>query len=382
MGSLLPLTGDLAFLGPAGATAIDLALADIDSAGGVLEQPVTYLAGDSGDARTGIAAEAVTSQVASGAQAIVGPAASTVTITVIDQTIEAGVVLISPANTGPGLTDYPDQGLYFRMAASDVAQGSALATVAEGLGLTSGATIARADPYGMGIQSAFEDAYVASGEAVDVSITYEPDALSFAGAVGEIAATDPEFVLIAGFDEAANILREMTRQGIGPQDVQVFLTEGSVSTTGYAGLPEDAMAGVVGAVPTGDPSVDLKDFHRRLLKQVPDLTTFAYAAEAYDATILVALAAAYADCADGGAIAKALPAVASATSGSRSCGTYSDCLAVIESGGQPHYKGSAGSREFNEFGDARWATVEIVRYVTNTKLRPVEVIGPFEVPLP
>ena len=71
MGSLLPLTGDLAFLGPAGATAIDLALADIDSAGGVLEQPVIYLAGDSGDARTGIAAEAVTSQVASGAQAIV-----------------------------------------------------------------------------------------------------------------------------------------------------------------------------------------------------------------------------------------------------------------------------------------------------------------------
>ena len=382
MGSLLPLTGDLAFLGPAGATAIDLALADIDSAGGVLEQPVIYLAGDSGDARTGIAAEAVTSQVASGAQAIVGPAASTVTITVIDQTVEAGVVLISPANTGPGLTDYPDQGLYFRMAASDVAQGSALATVAEGLGLTSGATIARADPYGMGIQSAFEDAYAASGGAVGVSITYEPDALSFAGAVGEIAATDPEFVLIAGFDEAANILREMTRQGIGPQDVQVFLAEGSVSTTGYAGLPEGAMAGVVGGVPTGDPSVDLKDFHRRLLKQVPDLTTFAYAAEAYDAAILVALAAAYADCADGRAIAQALPAGANATAGSSRCGTYSDCLGVIESGGQPHYEGAAGSRDFNEFGDARWATVEIVRYVTNTKLRPVEVIGPFEVPLP
>lgn len=382
MGSLLPLTGDLAFLGPAGAAAIDLALADIDAAGGVLEQPVTYLAGDSGDARSGIAAEAVASQVASGAQAIVGPAASTVTITVIDQTIEAGIVLISPANTGPGLTDYPDEGLYFRMAASDVAQGSALAQVAEGLGLTSGATIARADPYGMGIQSVFEDAYIASGGAVEVSITYEPDALTFAGAVGEIAATDPEFVLIAGFDEAANILREMTRQGIGPQDVQVFLTEGSISTTGYAGLPEDAMGGVMGAVPTGDPSAALKDFNRRLLKQVPDLTTFAYAAEAYDATILVALAAAQAGCADGRAIAQALPTVANAAPSSRSCATFSACLDVIESGGQPHYEGAAGSRDFNEFGDARRATVEIVRYVTNSKLRPVEVIGPFEVPLP
>ncbi len=382
MGGLIPLTGDLAFLGPAGAAAIDLALGDIDSAGGVLGQPVTYLARDSGDAKSGLAAEAVASQIAGGAQAIVGPAASTVTVSVIDQTLEAGVVLISPANTSPGLTDYPDEGLYFRMVPSDVAQGSALATVAEGLGLTSGATIARADPYGLGIQRAFEDAYAASGGLVEASITYDAEASSFAGAVGEIAATDPEFVLIAGFDEAASILREMARQGIGPQDVQVLLAEGSVSTTAYEGLPEDAMAGVLGAVPTADPSADPKDFTKRLLEQAPELTTFAYGAEAYDATILVALAAEYSGCADGRAIAQALPAVANANPGSRTCATYADCLAVIQSGSQPNYEGVNGPRDFNEFGDARWASVEIVRYVTNSKFRPVEVIGPFEVPLP
>lgn len=382
MGSLLPLTGDLAFLGPAASAAIELALADIDSTGGVLGEPVTYLSGDSGDAEAGVAAEVVASQIAGGAQAIVGPAASAVTVSVIDQTIGAGVVLISPANTGPGLTDYPDEGLYFRMVPSDVAQGSALATVAEGLGLTSGATIARADAYGLGIQRAFEDAYAASGGIVEASITYGAEDSSFARAVGELAATDPEFVLIAGFEEAASILREMTRQGIGPQDVQVLLAEGSVSAAGYEGLPEDAMAGVLGAVPTGDPSVNPKDFTKRLLEQAPDLTTFAYAAEAYDATILVALAAEYAGCADGRAIAQALPAVANANSGSRVCATYADCLDVIESGGQPKYEGVAGARDFNEFGDARWATVEIVRYVTNTRFRPVEVIGPFEVPLP
>ncbi len=382
LGSLLPLTGDLAFLGPAGATAIDLALVDIDSAGGVLGEPVTYLAGDSGDAKTGIAAEAVATQIAGGAQAIVGPAASTVTVNVIDQTIGAGVVLISPSNTGPGLTDYPDDGLYFRMVPSDVAQGSALASVAEGLGLATGATIARADAYGLGIQSAFEDAFAASGGVVEASITYDAEGVSFAGAVGEIAATDPDVVLVAGFDEASSILREMIRQGIGPQDVQVLLAEGGVSTTGYEDLPEDTMAGVLGAVPTGDPSVDPKDFTKRLLKQERQLTTFAYAAEAYDATVLVALAAEYAGCADGRAIAQALAAVANANPGSRSCASYADCLGVIQSGSQPKYEGVAGPRDFNEFGDARWATVEIVRYVTNMRFRPVEVIGPFEVPLP
>jgi ABC-type branched-subunit amino acid transport system substrate-binding protein len=381
MGGLLPLTGDLAFLGPAGSAAIDLALADIDSAGGVLGQPVTYLAGDSGDAATGLATEAVANQIAGGAQAIVGPAASAVTVSVIDQTIGAGVVLISPSNTGPGLTDYPDEGLYFRMVPSDVAQGSALATVAEGLDLTSGATIARADAYGLGIQTAFELAYAASGGLVEASITYDAEDSNFAGAVAEIAATDPEFVLIAGFDEAASILREMARQGIGPEDVQVLLAEGSVSTTGYEGLPEGTMAGVLGAVPTGDPSVDGKEFTKRLLKQARELTTFDYAAEAYDATILVALAAEYAGCADGRAIARALPEVADAKPGSRTCATYADCLGVIQSGSQPKYEGVSGQRDFNEFGDARWATVEIVRFVTNTRFRPVEVIGPFEVPL-
>ena len=382
LGGLLPLTGDLAFLGPAGSTAIDLALADIDSAGGVLGEPVNYLAGDSGDTSTGLAAEAVASHIAGGAQAIVGPAASAVTVSVIDQTIGTGVVLVSPANTGPGLTDYPDEGLYFRLVPSDVSQGSALATVAEGLGLASGATIVRADAYGLGIQSAFEDAYAASGGVVEASITYDAEESSYAGAVAEIAATEPEFVLIAGFDEAASILREMTKQGIGPQDVQVLLAEGSVSTTGYEGLPEGTMAGALGAVPTGDPSVDGKDFTKRLLKQARELTTFAYAAEAYDATILVALAAEYAGCADGRAIAQALPEVANANPGSRTCATYADCLGVIQSGGQPKYEGESGPRDFNEFGDARWATVEIVRYVTNTRFRPIEVIGPFEVPLP
>lgn len=382
LGGLLPQTGDLAFLGPAGASAIDLALAEIDSAGGVLGYPVTYLVGDSGDAETGLAAQVVASQISRGAQAIVGPFASAVTVGVIDETIEAGVVLISPANTSPGLSDYPDEGLYFRTVPSDVAQGSALATVAEGLGLDSGATIARRDAYGLGIQGAFEDVFTAGGGVVTTSLAYDPAVSSFARVVEEIAATDPEFVLVASFGEASSLLREMTRQGIGPQDVQVLLAEGSVSSTGYVDLPEDAMAGVLGAVPTSDPSVNSRTFNKRLLEQSPELTTFAYAAQAYDATILVALAAEYAGCAEGRAIAEALPKVANANPGSRRCVTYGDCLGVIASGGQPNYDGVSGPRDFNEFGDAARASIEIVRYVSNSKFRPVEVIGPFDVPVP
>lgn len=382
LGTLLPQTGDLAFLGPPGTAAVELAISDVDAAGGVLGAPVSLITGDSGDAKTGLAAETVAEQIARGAQVIVGPVASAVTLNVIDQTTNAGTVLISPANTSPGLTEHTDDGLYFRTVPSDVAQGSVLAAVAGDLDLDAGATIARADPYGLGVQAAFEDAFVAEGGSVVASVAYAPDGGSAAGLVAEIAAADPDVVMIAGFSEAADLVREMIRQGIGPQDVQVLLAEGGVSSTAFSSLPDDVMAGVLGAVPANDPAGEVKPFQRRLLEQDPDVTTFAYAAQTYDAVVLAALAAEYAGCAGGREVAAALPQVANASPASRECRTYAECRDVIGSGAQPTYVGVSGRRDFNDFGDARWATVEVIRYASNTKYRPVEIIGPVEVPAP
>ncbi|MDP4688725.1 MAG: amino acid ABC transporter substrate-binding protein, partial [Pontimonas sp.] len=48
VGSLLPATGNLAFLGPPEFAGVEKAIAEIDAAGGVLGAPVTYIEGDSG----------------------------------------------------------------------------------------------------------------------------------------------------------------------------------------------------------------------------------------------------------------------------------------------------------------------------------------------
>ena len=45
IGTLLPLTGNLAFLGPPEIAGVDLAVADINAAGGVLGQPVQLAPG-------------------------------------------------------------------------------------------------------------------------------------------------------------------------------------------------------------------------------------------------------------------------------------------------------------------------------------------------
>jgi ABC-type branched-subunit amino acid transport system substrate-binding protein len=382
IGTLLPATGDLAFLGPPEFAGVDLAVSEIDAAGGVLGQPVVNEYGDSGDTKTDLASQTVDSHLSKGVQVIIGAASSGVTFTVIDKITSNGVLQISPANTAPSLTDYPDNGLYFRTAPSDVLQGAVIAGIASDLGLTSGATIAREDPYGVGLQDAFVKDFTAAGGTITSALTYDPAAPDFAAEVAEIAATNPEFVQVVGFEETTKLLQEMIKQGIGPQDVQIFLVDGNISTTAYKDFPKDTMTGVIASVPTGDPSVDVEAFNARLLEQDPNLTDFAYGAQAYDATILVALAADYAGCADGTAIAAAMPMVANADAGGEACQTYADCLAIIQAGGQPNYDGVTGPLDFNEYGDPQAATIDVVQYITNTKFESIELVGPVEVPVP
>ena len=382
IGTLLPATGSLAYLGPPEFAGVDLAVKEIDAAGGVLGQPVVNEYGDSGDTETDIASQTVDSHLQKGVQAIIGAASSGVTFTVIDKITSNGVLQISPANTAPSLTDYPDNGLYFRTAPSDALQGAVQAGNAIDNGFTSGATIARKDPYGEGLQNAFIAEFEAGGGTITTALTYDPTAASFEAEVAEIAAGNPEFVQVVGFDESVKLIQEMIKQGVGPQDVQIYLADGNLSTTAFKDFPKDTMTGVIGTVPTGDPSVDVEAFNGRLLEQDPALTDFAYGAQAYDATVLVALAAEYAGCADGTAIAAAMPMIANADAGGEACGTYADCLAIIQAGGQPNYDGVTGPLDFNEYGDPKAATIDVVQYVSNTKFESIEVVGPVEVPVP
>ena len=382
IGTLLPATGSLAYLGPPEFAGVDLAVKEIDAAGGVLGQPVVNEYGDSGDTETDIASQTVDSHLAKGVQAIIGAASSGVTFTVIDKITSNGVLQISPANTAPSLTDYPDNGLYFRTAPSDALQGAVQASNAIDNGFTSGATIARKDPYGEGLQNAFIADFEAGGGTITTALTYDPTAASFEAEVAEIAAGNPEFVQVVGFDESTKLIQEMIKQGVGPQDVQIYLADGNLSATAFKDFPKDTMTGVIGTVPTGDPSVDVEAFNGKLLEQDPELTDFAYGAQAYDATILVALAAEYAGCADGTAMAAAMPMIANADAGGEACGTYADCLAIIQAGGQPDYNGVTGPLDFNEYGDPKSATIDVVQYLTNTKFESIEVVGPVEVPVP
>ena len=377
MGSLLPATGDLAFLGPPEFAGVDKALLEIDAGGGVLGSPVTYIEGDSGDTTTDIASQTVDSHLAQGVQAIIGAASSGVSLTVIDKITSNGVVQMSPANTAPALTTYPDNGLYFRVSPSDVLQGAVIAADAIDSGIESMAVIARQDPYGEGLKDAVVKDFSAAGGTITADLLYDPAAPSFEAEVAEIVASAPQAVTVIGFEETVKLLQEMIKQGAGPQDIQIFLVDGNISTTAYEDFPAGTMTGVKATVPSGE--ADLTAFNESLLEVDPDLTDFAYGAQSYDAMMLIALAAQAAGCADGTAIAEFLPQVAG--NGGEQCSTWADCVALIDAGSDIDFQGVTGPVDFNEYGDLAQGTISINEYTSNTEFAEIGKVTA-DVPLP
>jgi branched-chain amino acid transport system substrate-binding protein len=228
IGSILPQTGSLAFLGPPEFAAFTLAINDINANGGVLGKPVVGIPGDSGDTSTDTANQTVDRLLSQNVDAIIGAASSGVSLTVIDKITGAGVVQFSPANTSKTLSTYADKGLYFRTAPSDILQGATLGQVIAGDGVASIAIVARNDSYGTGLA---EDAAKALKEAgVDVVLTkiYEQNAQTFDAEVAAVKAANPEAVLLISFDEASKILTKMVEQGIGPKDLKVYGTDGFI----------------------------------------------------------------------------------------------------------------------------------------------------------
>lgn len=216
IGSILPVTGSLASLGPPEFAGVELAVNKANEAGGVLGKDVKFIAGDSGDTTTDTAAKTVDKQLKQGVDAIIGAASSSVSLSVIDKITGAGVVHFSPANTSPELTTYPDGGMYFRTAPSDVLQGQELGNLITSDGYCSIGILALQDSYGEGLASTSTKSIQDGGCEVLDTVFYDPNATSFSTEVSKIKSQDPDAIILIGFNESAKVVNELVKQGIGP----------------------------------------------------------------------------------------------------------------------------------------------------------------------
>ncbi|MEV0625734.1 ABC transporter substrate-binding protein [Nonomuraea wenchangensis] len=361
LGTVLPQTGSLAFLGPPEFAAVDLAVKEINEAGGVLGKPVKAIHTDSGDTTTNIASQSVDKLLGQKADAIIGAASSSVSESIIDKITGAGVVQFSPANTSDKFTTVNDQGLYFRTAPPDKLQGRVLGDLVVADGNDTVGILAMQDSYGSGLADQIAKTAEEGGSTVVERVDYDPKAAEFSADVTKIKAKNPKAVVLIGFEETSKVIQELVKQGLTADKVKWYMVDGNMSNTNYLKMPKGTLKGVKGTIP-GAEAPDA--FRERLLTVDKELEDYTYAAESYDAAVLIALAAEAAQDDSGRSIAAKLAEV---SKGGEKCKSFKECADLLKAGKDIDYEGLSGPIEFDDNGDPAVATIGVYQYGDDNK---------------
>ena len=364
LASLMPLSGDLAALGPGIALGASLAVQQINAAGGINGVPVELIEGDSG-CDGAIALDSLTEAIAGGAQGVMGAACSGTSLAILDTAIAAEVVMVSPSNTSPQFTKMDNKGFYARTAPSDLLQGDVLASLLLEDGVESISIISRADAYGRGLAEATASAFEAGGGVVKNVVYHAVDATEFNSEVTAVGKGSPDAIVGILFPATGcGVLQPAFEQGL--LDTPWYMTDG-VKDAGLASLCNlgTALDGFKGTAP-GSAAGEAFDAFSAAYAEVSEdgAGTFIFAPQAYDAVMLMAISAA-ANGVTGPEIASGL--VAASSGGEKCIGVA--CIALAADGVDVDYVGASGEIELNEVGDPTSATYDI--WTTEGDTNPV-----------
>lgn len=360
IGTLLPQTGALAFLGPPEEAGVALAVKEINEADLGITVEVTY--GDSGDPDNKAYATTVPNLLAEGVDAIVGAASSGVSKLVIDQVISANTILFSPANTSPDFTTWNDNNLYWRTAPSDLLQGEVLGNLIADDGHSTLGMIVLNDAYGTGLEKVTKEVFEGAGGTHVGSEFFNAGDTNFSAQINAVLAQNPDAIALITFDEIYTILPALKDAGYDTSNL--YLVDGNLKQFGED-LPAGSLTGAKGTTP-GPVLAD--DFQQRLLDAhqeafgAPMGSDFSYAAESYDAVILLALAALAAGSTDASDIAGKLQEVSGGSGNGEKATDFASAAQIILDGGVVDYDGYSGPITFDSAGDPTEATMGIFQY--------------------
>ena len=369
IGTALPQTGNLAFLGPPEEAGVALAIKDINEADKGVQIEVTW--GDSGDTDNKAYETEIPRLLNAGVNAIIGAASSGTSLQFIDQVVGAGVIQFSPANTSAALTDYDDKGLYFRTAPSDVLQGEVLGNLIAADGHQNIAMIVLNDSYGTGLAKFTTDAFEAAGGTVLAAPTYNTGDTSFDAQIAEVLATDPDAIVLITFEEVKTIIPDLVSQF--PAD-KLYFVDGNL-----ANFSEDFEPGTLTGAKGTLPGLDIEtipDFLTRMndnwvAEGNPDLEkVYSYGPESYDAVVLLALSALAAGSVQGVDMAGKLQEVSGGSGSGTKCTSFAECADIINDGGVADYDGVSGPITFNEVGDPTEASIGVYVYEDSNEYVP------------
>jgi len=284
---------------------------------------------DEGDLDNKAYETSITKLQSAGITAMIGAASSSVSKLILDSNVGAGIVTVSPSNTSADFTGLSP--MYFRTAPSDNLQGEVLGNQIAEDGNTTLGIIYQNDPYGTGLFEAIKATFESTGGEVVADASYNQGDGQFNAQVSEIAAANPDAVAVVSYDQFATIAPLLGNAGVDT---------GSL-------LPDDFLE-QLNAVWTEAGNDEINDV--------------TYSAEAYDAVVLIALAALKAGSVEGPDIAAEMITVSGGDGDGEKCDNFADCAAIINDGGTPDYDGLSGEITFDENNDPKGAAIGVYEF--------------------
>lgn len=355
LGSLLPSTGTLAFLGAPMNAGVALAVAEVNDADAGIT--ISLTAEDEGDLDNKAYETSITNLHSAGITAMVGAASSGVSKLILDGNAGAGILTVSPSNTSAEFTGLNP--LYFRTAPSDSLQGEVLANQIAEDGHSSLAIIYQNDPYGTGLFDSIKTTFEGTGGTVVASASYNQTDGQFNAQVAEVAAANPDAVAIVSYDQFATIAPLLGNAGVNTG--ALYLVDGNLKD--WPDLPAD-LTGSKGTRAGADlPDTFLDDLNAVWTEAGNDpIDAVTYSAEAYDAVILIALAAMKAGSVEGEAIAGAMQEVSGGAGDGEKCTSFAECADLIRDGKAIDYDGYSGEITFDDQNDPKGAAIGVYEF--------------------
>lgn len=341
-GSLLPITGPSSVFGGGHQRAVNLAVEEVNDAGGLLGREVEITNRDTEDAPERAAQKFQTMIDQQGIIGLVGPYSSGIGTTLAPVARDNRVMQISNGNTSPALADAginPDDGnkYYGRTAPNDQQQGRVMARIMnETLDADTAAFLHIDNPYGAGLAQVASEAF--EGESL-ATVGYAQETSDYTSTLDTLFADDPDVIAAVMYpDQGRTILTQWDQGGYGGQWVGAeaifdpgLLTELSDITEGMY---------ITSPLTPGD-----ETFINNMGGE-EEITQFS--AHAYDAFYLEALAAARGGEASGSAIAENIRAVSRPDGEVIGVSEFAAGRDELEAGNEIDYDGASGNVDLNE----------------------------------
>jgi len=341
MGLLVPESGSLSAIVNSLAKPTQLAVKQINEAGGVNGKPVRLEQGDDGSAPT-VASNSFDNLVNSKKiNSLVGPAGSSTALGILDKIKSRSIPTCSGSTTAANLSKADSGGFFFRTAPTDDLQGPALAELVASDGHSKVGILARNDDYGTGFAKAVEQGVKDNGGTVVANVAYDKDGSNFDGDASKVVAAAPDSIVVIGYnDDGAKVVSALIAKGAGPDKIPTYTGDGMQSSKFAETVDPSNKAKVAGlkgtapaAAPEGVESPFKSDFPSLGVDPI-------YSAYYWDCTNLTALAAVKAKSIDG---AKVKAAFAENVKGDTDCNNFKSCKEALDSGKSIHYRGASNS---------------------------------------